>query len=270
MINESFVSEKIRQALSRSAINFKYLFDSNAKPSKPVFIIGSGRSGTHFLAQTLAKNSEIDDMMNGRENPAVFYGVTYSALGMKESFDDVVSYYKKLINICNVEFFLDQSHPNLWFFDDLVANFPDAIFVGITRRPESVIYSTMNHSGTSGWIHNWDRLPFPNQFMGNKECDYEVYKKMSFAEKSALKWMAHYRQMEKAKTALGKKFIHVDYDELAANTSSVLKKIDSFLGLESPTPLPAVKKESMGKWREMSEKDLREIRAICGDYEGRL
>lgn len=247
-------------------ISLKFLLCSMKKESRPIFIVGSGRSGTHFLARTLIEAEEISDVTNGNENPAVFFRVTRSALGQRQDYSKVVSTYRKLLTICNTEFFLDQSHPNIWHVEKLRKSFPDAVFIGITRRPESVIYSMLNHSGTADWTNRWKEFPIPNKFLGITDSSLASYNDMDFIQRSAVRWKAHYERMKYLEESFPGFFLHIDYDYLAKSPEACLSDIAGFIGLKSKIPSPEVKIESLNKWQGLSEKQIAKIREIAGGY----
>jgi hypothetical protein len=47
-------------------------FSSSAEQMKILFVVGTGRSGTHFLTRCLLGNPDVVDRMGGHEDPTVF------------------------------------------------------------------------------------------------------------------------------------------------------------------------------------------------------
>ena len=132
-----------------------------------IFIIGTGRSGTHFLCRTLLGFENINDMLNGHENSPLLNDITISAIEGNPLSNSVINYYKDKIN--NNFIFLDQHHPNIHHYDQLSKEFPNALFVGIDRPIEQIVSSMLIHGGVLKWFEkakaNLNTI-YPNNFLG--------------------------------------------------------------------------------------------------------
>lgn len=135
-----------------------------------IFIVGTGRSGTHFLCRSLRGFENIDDFRNGRENLDILYKITRLALTHRPLSSNIIEYYKKEIKTAKKhnKIFLDQHHPNLFHVDQLIKEFPNAIFLATDRPTEQIVASMLNHSGVRRWADdkNNKTYAYPNQFLG--------------------------------------------------------------------------------------------------------
>ena len=135
-----------------------------------IFIVGTGRSGTHFLCRTLRGFSNVDDFRDGKENGHILREVAMSALTHKPLSNNVIEYYKSQIETAKNKnkIFLDQHHPNLFHITQLHEIFPDAIFLATDRPMEQVVASMLNHRGVRSWANNAHKhdYVYPNQFLG--------------------------------------------------------------------------------------------------------
>ena len=138
-----------------------------------IFIIGTGRSGTHHLCKSLLDFSNINDTRSGKENSAVLHSIACNAIINQRLKKSIINYYKQKIKFINLhnQIFLDQSHSNLYHYSQLNAEFKNSLFLGIDRPTEQIVASMFNHNGTSRW---YDRLrnsypmgiEYPNKFFG--------------------------------------------------------------------------------------------------------
>lgn len=136
-----------------------------------IFIVGTGRSGTHFLCRTLRDFEKIEDYMNGEENHPVRVSLTISALQHRALTTEVIEHYKKytLMAKNDDKIFLDQLHTNLFHVDQLIELFPQSLFLCTDRPTEQIVSSMLKHKGVLGWFDmalRDDSFVYPNQFMG--------------------------------------------------------------------------------------------------------
>lgn len=197
-----------------------------------VFVIGTGRSGTHFMDSVLISNSDFTDLTGGRENRFVFEEVTKTALFGDELKGSTLIKFRALKNYARPQVLVDQSHPNIWHVESLLARFPTAKFVGMVRDPLSVTYSTLHHSGVSSWVENYENFPIPNRFLGVNENNLERYKAYNLAQRSALRWAVHMERLDKVKRKYPNSIFIMNYEELCANPERQLSKLSDFLGTQ--------------------------------------
>jgi len=139
---------------------------------KNIFIVGTGRSGTHFLCRSLLDFSNIDDRLNGREDPNLLRDIALSAINHTKLLDITIKKYKNRTEQCNSnnKIFLDQHHPIIHHIQQIDETFKDSIFLGLDRPIEQIVASMIEHNGVKKWFElaKKNTIPFPNKFLGVK------------------------------------------------------------------------------------------------------
>jgi len=230
---------------------------------QPIFIIGYGRSGTHWLARTLATHTEIRATI---EVQPIFSMVKEMALNFhleKKYFWQLILRYRWQILISKPKRYLDKSHPNLWLAEKLAKAFPTAVFLGIERNPYATVASAMVHKGGYAIRRRWRDFPIPNQFLGIDCQTAKTYENMPAEEKYSLSWLSHHKRMDALKEAFGDSLMVITYEDFALQTNEVLDRLETFLGLDSPIEKPEVKLDSLWKWEtQLSDMQINNIYAI--------
>lgn len=233
--------------------------------SRPLFIIGTGRSGTHFLAETLSAHQDI--AVSIEEYP-IFGLVTDIALDLAntgEKKKELLALYHEAVTACSKPFYCDKSHPNIWIAEELAREFPDALFIGIERGVYSCVASMMKHQGVSAWHTQWNRWPVPNPFLGIDGDLAASYESLPMAAKCTLRWQSHHRRMAELAQTLSGRFHFIQYEDLVKQPEQVLAALDAFLGLTVPLALPSIRRESLVKWKQdLSADDVQAIDSVTG------
>ncbi|MEM7413170.1 MAG: sulfotransferase [Myxococcota bacterium] len=215
----------------------------------PIFVVGCGRSGTHWLAETLDAHPELHSW---GENPSVFGDVTQLALDPRRENDllpRLLRRYRDAVRRFAPLRLVDKCHPNLWLVDRLRFAFPDARFVAIRRDPYATVSSMLEHPGVRRWCEQWQRYPLPNRFLGVRRETAATYARAPIAERLALRWRAHAERIAHWEHQDPARFFAIDYEALHEPGVAVLADLSQFLELESPLrPRPA-RRESLHQWR---------------------
>jgi hypothetical protein len=231
----------------------------------PIFIIGTGRSGTTWLGRIIQSHPNVSATI---ESPKIFKLSTELALNSdnrKFSFWKLVLLYKWQIIISYPNHYLDKSHPNIWFADRLVKCFPNARFLGIERNPYATVSSMILHKGVSSWHDRWKEFQIPNKFLGISYEDAKIYDQLPLAVKCAMRWKSHHERMNELREILGKSLLIISYERLVKNTKGTLDIICDFLQLSSPIPLPNVKESTLEKWKKnLSQNQIEQIMEVIG------
>ena len=233
--------------------------------SRAIFVIGTGRSGTHWIGYTLATHPEI---VASIETRPMFSWSTRMALdptNRRRLLPKLIRAYRWRILKATPRHYLDKSHPNIWIAEELKQAFPTALFLGIERNPFATVASMMKHPGVSAWHHRWREFPIPNRFLGIDAEAALTYEDLPFASKCALRWLAHREQMDHLRAALGASLLVIRYESLAIRTEHEIERLRDFLGLTRAIPLPEVRAESLDKWKTaLSDVDVEAISAVVG------
>lgn len=216
---------------------------------KKIFVLGTGRSGTHWLGYILEKSPEIKVDI---EKWPIFSLVTQAAVNSnkRRMFIPPIIFYYKIKPVFTNKHFADKSHPNIWLAEYLYKYITNSYFIGILRNPYATVSSMLLHKGVMKWIENWEDFPIPNEFLGITVDNLEEYKNMPIEAKCTIRWIAHKYRLVELKQKLNDKLLVLDYDDLFHDTRKQLESIESFLGLKNKLPNPDIKKESLNKWEK--------------------
>jgi hypothetical protein len=231
----------------------------------PVFVVGTGRSGTHWLGYTLASHSDVTATI---EVKPVFSWVTKMALNHTQEsvfFSKLCRQYRKYLIRTKTPIYMDKSHPNIWLVEKLKAVFPDAKFIGIERNPYATVSSMLKHKKVASWHSRWKEFPIPNRFLGISESCAERYDGMSLVEKAALRWNAHHERLLELEKKFERSFMYISYEDMAQSQSDTLLRLEKFLELNTPIDAPEIKTESLDKWKKyLTDNDVASIHAVTG------
>lgn len=241
----------------------KYL--AGSPTTRPVFVIGTGRSGTHWLGYSLGNHPEVRATI---EVSPMFGLATRMALNPaleQRLFWRLVMAYKWQLLKAAPRIYVDKTHPNIWIAEKLQRAFPQARFLGIERDPYATVASMMKHSRVSAWHRRWREFPVPNRFLGITAEAAAAYDDIPFASQCAMRWLAHHNKMNELRNSLGDALLVISYESFARNTEQTIAGLKEFLGLHEPIPIPEVKLESLSKWKgQLSDAELVDIQNIIG------
>lgn len=228
-----------------------------------VFIVGTGRSGTHLLAQALGMSPQAHVLL---EKQPLFRWSTLMASDPRQE----EALFSRWVRRFRLEQFaaaprivVDKSHPNIWVAERLAAAFPAGLFLGMRRSPHATVASMLKHGGFAWDERRWRPLPLPNRFLGIDGMPADAYAALSRPEQFTLRWISNERKFAAVRRALGTRLLEVDYERMVLDTVASLERIFAFLGLERPLAAPAIKDEGLDKWRrDLSADDVAAIDAL--------
>jgi hypothetical protein len=236
--------------------------------TRPVFIIGTGRTGTHWLANTFCDHPEIDLTVETQPMFGLSQQIALNPALQKKLFGKLVLNYQGQLKRSSRKLYIDKSHPNIWIAEELKTVFPNALFIGIERNPYATISSMMRHKGVLSWHRRWREFPIPNRFLGITEENADSYATTSLATQCAMRWVAHTNRMEDLRIALGSDLLVISYENFQEKTEDIIRDLEGFLRLRGSLPKPHVKKSSLQSWKtHLSSQDKEDIQRIVHLYE---
>jgi hypothetical protein len=233
----------------------------------PVFIVGTGRSGTHFLCSCLNLFNQISDNFDGRESPYMFWDICENTVHGRKLKRRHKGYYKWLQRAVAPKISLDQTHPNLWNVEELITTFPNAKFIAIKRDVYAVIYSMKIHGGVSKWAKYHEKYPKPNRFLGITDINQIIYvNELTDMQRDVFRWCSHMDRIEQIHNKFPDSVRVIDYEDLASDMKGVMISLADFLGLEPPTHFQEFTTESLVKSRKLSESEIQQINSALTLY----
>jgi hypothetical protein len=237
----------------------------DSSKQKIIFVLGTGRSGTHLVGYLLRNHPDINISIEKQQIFDLSIKIALRQQNKEIFLPKLLKLYENELKKSAPKHYADKSHTNIWIAEDLAKKFSNAIFIGIQRNPYATVASMLNHKGVLTWYRNWKQLPIPNQFLGITNTNVKEFEKMSLAKKCALRWVSHKEKMEELKKKLGNRIYVISYEELLKNPENESAKIQEFLKLTSPFPLPKIRQESLDKWKKnLSQEQIQDILNIVG------
>lgn len=235
------------------------------RKNRPIFVIGTGRSGTHWLGETLGTHPEIRATIEGKPIFDWSRDMAMNPATRPELMPKLIKAYGRQLLRSAPRHYLDKSHPNIWIAEDLLAAFPDALFLAIERNPFATVASMLKHKMVASWHQKWREFPIPNEFLGIDEETAKVYDSLPLPAQCALRWVSHRKRMQFLRGKLGASLHHIQYESFAANARGEMERLQKFLGLQHPIAVPDVKVESLAKWKaQFKPEEIEAISRVVG------
>ena|SRR5690554_3824318 len=238
------------------------LFNFTKSKKKKVFIVGTGRSGTHLLARTLGSAKEVDAHI---ESNKYFKLLTNAAIHKntndRQSLVKLIREYDSFMNQSKKRIVLDKTHPNLWLIDEINSEISNSYFVGIKRNLYATVNSMLRHEGVLKWYTTLD-LDVPNDFLGINELNMHYFKDLPLEAKCALRWKSHQQKLEEVVVKY-ENFILVDYEDFYNDIGSVLRKINDFVDEDLFYTVEKLNQGGDIKWQQqLSAEQIKNIDAV--------
>lgn len=239
---------------------------------KIIFVLGTGRSGTHLLGRAISSHSEIEGHI---EDPRTFHLATRIATeqdlqhSLKTLAMRQVLYYRYggLLKQSSKDLMLEKTHPNIWLAEHLAQKFPQAKFVGIYRGVYPTVSSMLLHDGVMGW---YEKLPQNkvNRFLGITKNNVDYFDELPIESKCALRWKAHKDELNRLKSVLGDRFKLYNYEEFVKTLDRHQDDLADYLGIDNEFDIEPIKIESLDKWKSnLDEEQLENIDEILREQE---
>lgn len=219
-----------------------------------LFIIGTGRSGTHFLGRVIGNHPEVQVLM---ENRKTFSLVKKAAITKRtnKDLDKLITRYQKIQENSNKGFILEKSHPNIWLVPRLNESFSSSHFIGVQRDVYQVVYSMLRHKGVSKW---YKKLPQDklSDFLGITKQNRAYFHSLPIEAKCTIRWMAHKSKLLELKKTYPKKIVIIDYQELCNNFEEQVARLESITGLDLINYAEKPKEESLNKYKNLNQSQI--------------
>ncbi|WP_189472000.1 sulfotransferase family protein [Litchfieldella qijiaojingensis] len=238
---------------------YQYYYKENSNEG-PFFIVGVGRSGTHFLCKILNHVNGLNDYYEGKESPLFFGKVTRKAVHNKRLTRLHIGYYRLLQSKVNDDILIDQTHPNLWHAEQLISAFPHAKFIVIERELEQVITSMKKHKYVSQWGEDFNKYPHPNPFLGTTKNNLEIYQNVCTLQRNVFKWYSHILKGRQLKNCYPHHVYILKYDDLSKNMDLEVTNLCNFLGVKSDYTEVEFNKDALTKKRNLTPEEKNMIK----------
>lgn len=232
-----------------SSLKYK-LKRHGAGQAKIISIVGNGRSGTHYLTKLIAKNPDITDLNNGRENGYIFKLMQNVATGEKTELSEkekIIQRYNKLKTLSDKKYIVDQTHIAHWLSEELILQL-DIKLLGLVRNPFAVAASAIKHKGAAGW----DLRARNKRFYGGDLIGYDQEKPIEL--RLLYRWYANIERLTYLKDVL-----IIKYEDLQNDRERTLSRIEERYQLKKFQITSDFDDQSLTKYKK-ELKNLREMR----------
>ncbi|MCP5145363.1 MAG: sulfotransferase [Gammaproteobacteria bacterium] len=265
----------MRKKLQRLVHEFDYLRGhlTRALPDTPdapkkIFVIGTGRSGTHWLGETLGSHPMVHVAIES--NPE-FGWVTRMALDPAER-SRLLPRLVHRYDIYHRRFaplhYADKSHPNLWLMEPLMAAFAHARFIAITREIEPTVASMLRHKGVRFWMENWQQYPIPNLLLGITADNREQYISWSLEQRSTWRVICHTREIARLQQLYPDRLLVLEYSRLLLDPFRCTLDLAAFLGVTADFHPPLANRSRDDDWRQrLNGAQIQELRAFAATHD---
>lgn len=221
---------------------------------KMIFIIGTGRSGTHLIGRTVSSHPKIDGFI---EHPNFF--ILSALIG---AFQDIAPFsmetmlkkrlakrYLKELEQNPMDFVMDKSHANIWIAEYLAKKIPNSLFVGVYRDALPTVSSMLKHKDVMRW---YKILPQArkNRFLGITDANKKSFRNFSIEEKCVQRWASHREELFRLRQVLPKdRYMLIKYEEFMNKPGEFLQELASFIGIDNSFEYEKLEEESLDKWK---------------------
>jgi len=212
--------------------------------AQKIFIVGCGRSGTHWLGRIITSNpvcaGTVTDV-DKKEGSLIVLIRNWCEQGIyyPNKLDSVLPKiyhaYNKYQRKYYPRHYADKTHGAIWIADSLLYMFPHARFIGIERNALPTITSLIHRNSSmrtrrSG--NRWKKFSIPTGPSGITHTIAEYYHRLSMYERATLVWIAHRAKMEQMKRMIKDQLLVVSYEKLIRDLPNQLRLISNFLGFK--------------------------------------
>lgn len=232
-----------------------------------IFVIGSGRSGTHLLGRTVGDIGQVEAFI---EDPKLFRKVTRVAVNPNRSkieVNKILKLYDREFSLTQKAFVLEKTHPNIWLVEPIKDYFETAKFIGIKRNIYATVASMLKHKGVLEW-YNVLPLDQVNPFLGITAENREFFKDLPLESKCALRCKSHFDRLTYLEAEFPEKVLVIDYEDFYNDYERLMKQLESFLGLGKPIKSEPLISSSIDRWQsELTEVQIKNIdEVLLGNY----
>lgn len=241
------------KSLCKAYVRREIPFPISISLEKPIFVLGSSRSGTTILVKTLGYSPHLclfneNDIVRAQifrmiENPHLIDG----------QLPELAKTFVRLSGIRNEQRLLEKSPAHSLLAKNLADYFVDAQFIHIVRDGRDVAFSMLKHSFISQGLRGerkvfWFDL-LPEQFR-------QQWKNLTPWERGVLRWAVY---LSKSREISGYKdrYLELRYEDFCETPQAYIEKIFSFLQLPvSPELKGQALKVASHKRKRWQDKEL--------------
>lgn len=205
----------------------RFPYPWNVSLNKPVFVVGSSRSGTTILTDVLGLSPELHEFS---EHPIVrrhMWHMVEDSSAITSELSELEITLVRLSGVSPDKRILEKSPGHSLLTKSLSDYFPDAKFIHIVRDARDSASSMLKHE----WIVDELREVHPVFWFDLLPLEYrEEWKTLTLWERAILRWALYVSEARRI-SHQNKKYLEVEYEMLCLHPHEMFDKICLFLGL---------------------------------------
>ena len=225
----------------------------------PIFVLGSGRSGTHLLGRVFSNRSDTTAFI---EDKRFFKMVSHYVTGYNQrdySLKGIINNYKRHFANVKTEFILEKTHPNIWLVESLAEAFPKAKFVGIHRGVMATVNSMLQHPDIMMWYERLD-LTKPNLFLGINASNVQQFASWPPEVKCACRVIEHRKRLMDLEAKFPNRVMVISYNEFYDDLPELMNRLGHFLNYKKPLHAEPLHADGLDKWQhELSSQQIQHL-----------
>lgn len=246
----------------------------NGKDIKPVFIIGHGRSGTHFIGGILSGHNEIYATVEEKDWFRSFSEVAFNPEKNLKIVPKLIDkQIKHLKRKCFKPVWMDKTHPFVLLKKVVEEYYPEALLIHVIRNPFDLYCSAIRHNGVMNWFkrHNEVFGKGGNIFLGTDANIEKNYHLLKDTQKIAYRWISWVKSGLKWEEE-SENVITVNYENMVTDVTRTFTDVTKFIGVSTSSEWfefieRTAKSSSVNRYKkEMTESEVDEMNMILEEF----
>ena len=239
----------LQKSLIKAHLRKNLPWPIQTKLKKPIFVVGSSRSGTTMLAAILESLPEIVDFSETVIVRHKMWRMVKSPETIPRELPDLERTLVRLSGVTKGQRLLEKTPGHSLITNYLLDYFSNASLLHIVRDGRDVALSMLGHKWISRELKEevevfWFHL-LPQTYQ-------EQWQDLGSWERGVLRWAVYVTSARKAQV-YSERYLEVNYEEICQNPQVTISQIIDFLGLstspELEDKLKSIKSSSVANWQ---------------------
>lgn len=226
-LGSTISSLSFKKSLWKGYLRRRFPYPWDVSLSRPVFVVGSSRSGTTILTDVLSLSPELHEFS---EHPIVRRHMWCMVKNPDAVIIELPKLEITLVRLSGItpdKRLLEKSPGHSLLVEPLSNYFPDAKFIHIVRDARDSAFSMLKHE----WIADELREIHPVFWFDLLPLEYrEEWKTLPLWERAILRWALYVSEARRI-SHQSEKYLEIKYENLCLHPQETFSKICLFLGL---------------------------------------
>lgn len=232
-----------------------------------IFVIGTGRSGTHLIGRTIGNSHEVYPLIEDSRTFSIVSKLIRKNFKVDQLLHELIQTYEEELGKVTERYILEKSHPNIWIVESLLEHFRSSKFLGIRRSVYSTVSSMLNHRGVLKWYKVLSQNEI-SAFLGITESNRSIFHKLPLEAKCALRRRSHMDRLGYLENTFSEHVLVINYEDFYLNSENLILELKRFLKLDALSFSEPLIINNLNKWEsQLSKEQIRNFNlALQGDF----